>query len=232
MRAARLDCERVQRMCKFHPAARHPRMRRRQHKRCVRVHEIGRLRHRHAIAVTPPASIAARALARLSARRFSISSKSIRLRAIFSPSHPAYSRPDFSARANEMRLAPIVFAFCLALAAVPAAAQPDQAPPPPAPQRGGPDWYQAQLTELSTVLGGAHYLRILCQGRGDQRWRDYMKGVIDREPAQRNNLVAGFNAGFREQEARYDHCDTYASQTEAELRARGLRIANGLSARR
>lgn len=92
-------------------------------------------------------------------------------------------------------------------------------------------WYGEQLGELAEVLGGAHYLRILCQGRGDQRWRDYMRGVMDREPSYRDQLVEGFNRGYRDQETRFPVCDRTASQTEAELRARGLRVANGLSAR-
>ena len=117
-----------------------------------------------------------------------------------------------------------------ALAAAPAAAQP-QAPAAAQSHARGEAWYGEQLTELSEVLGGAHYLRILCQGRGDQRWRDYMRGVIDREPSYHDGLVEGFNRGYRDQEARFPICDRAASQTEAELRARGLRVAGGLSAR-
>ena len=117
-------------------------------------------------------------------------------------------------------------ALAVALAATsagPAAAQNRPAQPPPD--------YAAQLTELAEVLGGAHYLRILCAGRGDQRWRDYMRGVIDREPAHRGALTEGFNRGYRDQEAQFPSCDRAASQTEAELRARGRRISDGLAAR-
>ncbi len=114
-----------------------------------------------------------------------------------------------------------------ALFAGPAAAQNGPAAPPAA----GGDRYEDQLVELSEVLGGSHYLRILCAGRGDQRWRDYMRGVIDRQPAQRAALTEGFNRGYREEEARFPTCDRTASQMEAELRARGRRISDGLSAR-
>jgi uncharacterized protein (TIGR02301 family) len=79
------------------------------------------------------------------------------------------------------------------------------ATPASAQQEGvvrGEDWYRAQLVELSEVLGGAHYLRILCDGRGDQRWRNYMRGVIDREPEYNAALVEGFNRGYRNEEAR------------------------------
>lgn len=118
-------------------------------------------------------------------------------------------------------------ALIFAAFAGPVAAQAQQRQPPV----GGEAWYAGQLVELANVLGGTHYLRILCQGRGDQRWRDYMEGVIQREPSHRVALVAGFNAGYRDEEARFPVCDRTASQMEAELRARGLRIADGLSAR-
>lgn len=112
------------------------------------------------------------------------------------------------------------------LIAAPARAQEQ---PPPAPT--GEDWYRGQLIQLAEVLGGAHYLRILCEGRGDQRWREYMRGVIEREPNYNNVLVEGFNRGYRDQEARFPTCDETTRQMETELRARGLRISRALSAR-
>ncbi len=119
-------------------------------------------------------------------------------------------------------------ALFAAAAAMPAVAQqPDPATPP----ARGEDWYRGQLVELSEVLGGAHYLRILCEGRGDQRWRDYMRGVIQREPEYNAALVEAFNRGYRTEEARFPVCDTTTRQMEAELRARGLRVAQALSAR-
>jgi uncharacterized protein (TIGR02301 family) len=96
---------------------------------------------------------------------------------------------------------------------------------------GGEAWYRQQLSDLSEVLGGAHYLRILCEGRDDQRWRDYMRGVIQREPQHNAMLVEGFNRGYRQEESRFADCDAITRQVEAELRARGLRIAQALRAR-
>jgi uncharacterized protein (TIGR02301 family) len=125
-------------------------------------------------------------------------------------------------------------AVALTCAAAPAAAQRNPPPEPPQAQEAQPhgeEWYRAQLVELAEVLGGSHYLRILCEGRGDQRWRDYMRGVIDREPTYNAVLVEGFNRGYREQEARFPECDATTRQMEAELRAHGLRVAQGLSAR-
>lgn len=123
----------------------------------------------------------------------------------------------------------IVSALALLLAGAAQAQTPTQ-PRPGAPVRSE-DWYRGQLVELSEVLGGAHYLRILCEGRDDQRWRNYMRGVIEREPQHNALLVEGFNRGYRNEEARFSQCDVSAEQMEAELRARGLRVAQGLSAR-
>ncbi|MGD9982048.1 MAG: TIGR02301 family protein [Hyphomonadaceae bacterium] len=138
-----------------------------------------------------------------------------------------------------MKFRAVLCALLMASAALPAAAQ--QQPPRRQSQQQpqgqtttparGEEWYRGQLVELSEVLGGAHYLRIVCDGRGDQRWRDYMRGVIQREPQYNGVLVEGFNRGYRQEEARFPVCDQTTRQMEAELRARGLRIAQGLSAR-
>lgn len=136
-----------------------------------------------------------------------------------------------------MKIRSVLCALAVAAAAVtPAAAQQQRPrPQPQQPAEGQPlrgeEWYRAQLVELAQVLGGAHYLRILCDGRGDQRWRDYMRGVIQREPNYNALLVEGFNRGYREEEERFAVCDATTRQMEAELRARGLRVAQGLSAR-
>jgi uncharacterized protein (TIGR02301 family) len=133
-----------------------------------------------------------------------------------------------------MALRGIVFVLsAAALAVAPAAAQQRQPPQTaaPAPAERGETWYRNQLVELSEVLGAAHYLRILCEGRGDQRWRNYMRGVIEREPSYNALLVESFNRGYRNEEARFPDCDATTRQMEAELRAHGLRVAQALSAR-
>jgi uncharacterized protein (TIGR02301 family) len=119
-------------------------------------------------------------------------------------------------------------ALMAATLAAPAHAQQQETTAPPA---RGEEWYRNQLVELAEVLGGAHYLRILCEGRGDQRWRDYMRGVIEREPEYNAILVEAFNRGYQNEEARFPVCDVTTRQMEAELRARGLRVAQALSAR-
>jgi uncharacterized protein (TIGR02301 family) len=123
--------------------------------------------------------------------------------------------------------------FLLVLAAATVLASPagaQQQPNPDETNLHGQDWYRSELIDLAEVLGGSHYLRILCQGRGDQHWREYMRGIIQREPQYNDALVEGFNRGYRDQEARFPTCDETTRQMEAELRARGLRISQALGA--
>lgn len=127
-----------------------------------------------------------------------------------------------------MRIRALFLAACVAAASAAPAALAQEGGSAPLT---GEAWNRAQLSDLAEVLGGAHYLRILCQGRGDQRWRDYMRGVIRREPRYGDMLTERFNSGYRDLEARYPVCDQTAQQAEDELRARGLRIANALQAR-
>lgn len=95
----------------------------------------------------------------------------------------------------------------------------------------GEAWYRAQLVELAEVLGGSHYLRVLCEGQRNQRWREFMRQVMEREPNYNAALVEAFNRGYRNEEARFHNCDSQATQTEAELRAQGLRLSQALRAR-
>jgi len=135
-----------------------------------------------------------------------------------------------------MMIRTVLCAAALAvMAASPAFAQRPPQQPQGEAQQEGPvrteEWYRTQLVELSEILGGSHYLRVLCDGRDDQRWRDYMRGVIEREPNYNAQLVEGFNRGYRNEETRFQTCDATTRQMEAELRARGLRVSQGLSAR-
>ncbi|MGE3143682.1 MAG: TIGR02301 family protein [Hyphomonadaceae bacterium] len=120
------------------------------------------------------------------------------------------------------------FRLCVAAVLITAPLAPASAQTPPAASREG--WSQQQMIDLAAVLGGAHYLRITCDGRGDQRWRNYARDLIARAPDLRRPLSDAFNDGYRDQAARFPDCSPTAQQVEAELRARGLRIASALSA--
>jgi uncharacterized protein (TIGR02301 family) len=91
--------------------------------------------------------------------------------------------------------------------------------------------YSADLRDLSRVLGGAHYLRILCLGNADQSWRDYMREMLTAEPPRfRQELAALFNAGYRAEEERFPVCSPQAQTMETELMKKGMRLADWLAA--
>jgi uncharacterized protein (TIGR02301 family) len=92
--------------------------------------------------------------------------------------------------------------------------------------------YGEELRGLAQSLGGAHYLRVLCMGEGDQSYRDLMRDLLNREAGRgRQPLVDAFNAGYRENETRFPVCSPAAQAQETALRARGMRFADALAAR-
>lgn len=92
--------------------------------------------------------------------------------------------------------------------------------------------YGEELTRLAHVLGGAHYLRVLCVGKSDQSWRLFMVAMLDREGGQRRtDLVDAFNDGYRDIELRFPGCSPAAQAQETELKNQGMRLADTLAAR-
>jgi len=95
----------------------------------------------------------------------------------------------------------------------------------------GPDL----LPQIGFVLGRAHFLSILCRGRGDQRWRDYMLRVLELEAPpgnpRRDALVAAFNEGYRVEETQYSACSEAAQTAETRTAAEGQQLAERLAAR-
>jgi uncharacterized protein (TIGR02301 family) len=127
-------------------------------------------------------------------------------------------------------LSATVCAF-VALAGV-AFAQASQRPALPETPEGRRQQYLMETRQLAQVLGNAHYLRLLCVGRGDQSWREYMRLLLDREGgARRTDLIDAFNVGYRIGEERFPACTAGARAQETELKAQGLRLADTLSAR-
>lgn len=121
-------------------------------------------------------------------------------------------------------------AICLCLAPALAVAQ-ARAPLTETPQSRRQQ-YGDELKQLAQVLGGAHYLRVLCVGRGDQSWRQFMVAMLDREGGQRRtDLVDAFNVGYRDSELRFPSCTPAAQGYETELKNQGMRLADTLSAR-
>ncbi|MFT3729692.1 MAG: TIGR02301 family protein [Terricaulis sp.] len=126
---------------------------------------------------------------------------------------------------------PVLVVSALAAAGAAWAQEPQPLPQPTDPNAANDPWYHQQLLDLSEVLGGSHYLTTLCSGQGDQRWRDAMRSLIRRAPQYSDELVEAFNRGYGNQQRQFTDCDPSAQQTATELRARGLRISQALSAR-
>lgn len=117
----------------------------------------------------------------------------------------------------------------IAMAASASAQQPSRLPETPDGRR---QQYLMETRQLAQVLGQAHYLRLLCAGRGDQSWRDFMRQLLDREGGpRRTDLIDAFNAGYRMGEERFPACTPGAQAQEGELKSQGLRLADTLWAR-
>ncbi|MEM9054119.1 MAG: TIGR02301 family protein [Pseudomonadota bacterium] len=85
--------------------------------------------------------------------------------------------------------------------------------------------YFRDVTTLAEVLGKAHAVRVVCNGRNDQYWRSYMLRLLELEaPYQgglRRSLVNGFNAGFSWGSDIHTVCDGSAVNAEKAYAAEG-----------
>ncbi|TPW32013.1 TIGR02301 family protein [Pararhizobium mangrovi] len=131
-------------------------------------------------------------------------------------------------------LTSVLFVFVLAVA-VPGTGRAADAPETPAPAPSGPAAppYEAQLIQLSRILGSVDYLRDLCKSDDDTDWRDTMQNLIDSEAAgnkeRTRTLTAAFNRGYRAFAAVYSTCTQAAVSAEKEYRQRGATIARGIA---
>lgn len=85
---------------------------------------------------------------------------------------------------------------------------------------------------LSKNLGQIHYLRTLCFGLNDQKWRDYGERMMEVESngnADRHKqLVRAFNAGYYQEKARHTQCSKQVSVDVAALAENGRHISSML----
>lgn len=117
----------------------------------------------------------------------------------------------------------VLIAF--ALAATPALA------PPALAQERTPEMRGA-LTSLTRVLGEAHALRQVCDGREDQYWRSRMNRLMETEQpdaALEGQLKDGFNAGFAEAKRLYPACSDSSRQALALAAVRGRELSGKLA---
>lgn len=82
---------------------------------------------------------------------------------------------------------------------------------------------------LSKNMGQLHYLRTICFGASDQKWRDYASRMMNIETAgdgaQRRQLIRAFNAGYYQEEGRHAQCSNAVSADAAALAENGRHIS-------
>ncbi len=85
---------------------------------------------------------------------------------------------------------------------------------------------------LSKNLGQLHYMRRLCFGQSDQTWRDRARAMMDIEAPEdrdrRAKLIAAFNEGFYDQQARFNTCSEDVSIEAAAIAENGRHLASML----
>lgn len=105
----------------------------------------------------------------------------------------------------------------------------------PEPERERP--YQPQvlrsslLLSLSRTLGGVHYLRVVCEGRDEQYWRERMIELMELESGGyrlREAMITAFNEGYYDEEQRHPQCGGDLQAAKNRLSAEGQRLAKQL----
>ena len=95
--------------------------------------------------------------------------------------------------------------------------------------------YIRDLVELAGILGGAHAIRVACNGRGDQYWRERMSGLLELEAPEasplRRSMVDAFNRTYGFESERRLVCDSSARDGEIAYAAQGRMIADRMAAR-
>ena len=96
----------------------------------------------------------------------------------------------------------------------------------------GPDYFR-DAADLAAALGSAHAIRVRCNGRDDQYWRQYMADMLTYEApergALRSSLVEHFNEAFQDVSGDYLKCDNRAVEAEAQFARQGQEIAERMA---
>ena len=124
-----------------------------------------------------------------------------------------------------MRLAPYLLLTFVLLGAEPLRAQTTP------PDRAG---YEADLIQLSEILGALHYLRPLCGGPEQGQWRVEMQALIDAASLpgdKRALLVTSFNRGYTAYEQTYRTCTPAARVAVQRFLDEGSRLSRDLALR-
>lgn len=101
-------------------------------------------------------------------------------------------------------------------------------PPPPEPES-----IQIKLVTLSDILGRAHYIQVLCNGRSDQFWRDQMSELLAHEAPKdgplRRQLIEQFNTAYSDQESALTQCNAAARSEFSKLADKGRALSESIN---
>ena len=85
---------------------------------------------------------------------------------------------------------------------------------------------------MARNLGQMHYLRTLCFGNDDQKWRRHAGQMLNLEApddkVRRKELIRAFNTGYYQEEGRHAECSQAVSIDAAALAENGRHLASML----
>ncbi len=98
---------------------------------------------------------------------------------------------------------------------------------------------ESEMVQLNSIveatamnLGQLHFLRTLCFGDGDQKWRNYASQMMDIEApgdsARRKNLIKAFNKGYYLENDRHSGCSESVALDVAALAENARNLAGML----
>jgi uncharacterized protein (TIGR02301 family) len=89
------------------------------------------------------------------------------------------------------------------------------------------------LVDLAYAIGESHALRQVCNGDGDQHWRERMAELINTEAADADfeaRLKQAFNSGFAARQSQFPACGPDSRKAELAVARKGEGIAKRLAA--
>ncbi|MEX6504875.1 TIGR02301 family protein [Jiella sp. M17.18] len=94
--------------------------------------------------------------------------------------------------------------------------------------------YMKPLSRLAGILGSMHFLRTLCGDADANVWRDEMTALIKAQApneADRRQLIASFNSGYRAFESTYRSCTAAARTAVNRYQHEGAVLAREIGSR-
>lgn len=86
---------------------------------------------------------------------------------------------------------------------------------------------------LAKNMGQMHFLRTLCFGENDQKWREFASEMMniesDDDVEEKRGLIRAFNAGYYQEQNRHSECSSSVSVDAAALAENGRHISTMLS---